>query len=205
MPLTAAGNPPKIVSPVSKPKPNAAGLSKPSGKKAENPKSPSPPPTRAPDVEMPDIAAGEETEDSDTVVVARALGRGKGKEPAAAEPDGSVSPPPRPSGKGSVKMVIGDKKSSASASASPPLPPPPLGITRLEDETLEREAAKPAPVKKTIGRIGKIGGKKVIKKVDNGDAEMKDVLNSELPTPSSSTSVRIVALSPPMESTNPLT
>lgn len=137
---------------------------------------------------MPDIAAataaGEETEDSDTVVVPRMPGRSKGKNPAA-QLGGDISPPLKPPGKGNLKMVIGDKK--LSASASPPLPPD----NDPEDETPVKEVAK--PVKKTIGRIGKIGGKKVVKREDNNDAEMEDVVGkSKLPTPSSSNLVCIM-------------
>lgn len=182
----------RTVSPPPKPKSVVAGLGKPGGKKASHPKSPSPPPTRIPDVEMRDIAAaaGEETEDSDTVVVPRMPGKGKGKELVTAQLDGTISPPP---GKGSVKVAIKDKISSTSA-----LPPPP-GETESEDEPPKKEAVKPvpAPVKKTIGRIGKIGGKKAAKKEVDDDAEMKDIVGkSGLPS-SSSTSVR--TLLPPTD------
>lgn len=180
------------VSPPSKPKSVVAGLGKPGGKKANHPKSPSPP-TRIPDVEMPDITAavavGEETEDSDTVMV-RMPWKGKGKEPITTQLDGAISPP---LGKESMKVVIGDKISPTFS--SPPPPPPPPGDTESEDEPPKKEAVKPvpAPVKKTIGRIGKIGGKKAAKKEADDDAEMKDIVGKpELP--SSSTSVRTLLL-----------
>lgn len=190
MPKAAVGRPlSKTVSPPSKPKSVNTVPTKPVGKKDDSPEFPeslSPlPPTRTPDVEMSDIAvAGEETEDSDTVVVPRMPRRSKGKEPATVQLDRDISPPPKPLGKESVKMVIGDKKSSAS--------PPPCDS---EDKAPVKEAAKltPVPIKKAIGRIGKIGGKKVAKRADDDDAEMKDTVGKpKLPTSSSSNSVRIV-------------
>lgn len=135
---------------------------------------------------MPDTTVGEETEDSDTVMI-RMPGKGKGKEPLATQLDGTISPP---LGKESTKVVIGDKISSTFAS-----PPPPPVDTESEDEPPKKEAVKPlpAPVKKTIGRIGKIGGKKAAKKEADDDAEMKDTVGMpELP--SSSTSVRTLPL-----------
>lgn len=175
----------RTVSPPPKPKPVVAGLGKPGGKKADHPKSLSPP-TRIPDVEMPDTVVGEETEDSDTVMI-RMPGKGKGKELVAIQLDGTISPP---LGKESTKVVIGDKISSTFAS-----PPPPPVDTESEDEPPKKEAVKsvPAPVKKTIGRIGKIGGKKAAKKEADDDAEMKDTA-SKPELPSSSTSVRTLLL-----------
>lgn len=180
MPNAAVGRPTSSLP--SKPKSVDAVPTKPVDKKNDSPKIPrslSPlPPTRPPDVEMSDIAAvaGDETEDSDTVVVPRMSRRSKGKEPAAAQLSRDISPPPKLLGKESVKMVTGDKKSSASASASPPPPPPPPCDS--EDEAPVKEAAKlsPAPIKKAIGRIGKIGGKKVVKREDDDDAKMEDAV-----------------------------
>lgn len=184
MPNAAVGRP--SLSPPSKPKSVNAVPTKPVDKRDDSPKIPgSLSPTRTPDVEMSDIAAvaGEETEDSDTVVVPRMPRRNKGKEPAAAQLDRDISPPPKPPGKERVKMVIGDKKSSASASPSPPPPP-----RDSEDEAPVKEVAKlsPAPIKKAIGRIGKIGGKKVVKREDDDDAKMEDAVGKpKLPTSSS--------------------
>lgn len=186
MPNAAVGRPTSSLP--SKPKSADAVPTKPVGKKDDSPKIPgslSPlPRTRPPDVEMSDIAAvaGEETEDSDTVVVPRMPRRSKGKEPAAAQLSRDISPPPKLVSKESAKMVIGDKKSSASVPPPPPPPPPPCDS---EDEAPVREAAKlsPAPTKKAIGRIGKIGGKKVVKREDDDDAKMEDAVGKpKLPT-----------------------
>ncbi|KAL0635771.1 hypothetical protein Q9L58_005304 [Maublancomyces gigas] len=199
VPNAAVGRPTSSLPP--KPKSVDAVPTKPVSKKDDSPKIPgslSPlPPTRPPDVEMSDIAAvaGEETEDSDTVVVPRMPRRSKGKEPAAAQLSRDISPPPKLLGKESVKTVIGDKKSSASASASPPPPPP----CDSKDEAPVKEAAKlsPAPIKKAIGRIGKIGGKKVVKREDDDDAKMEDAVGKpKLPT-SPSNSARIISPQPP--------
>lgn len=177
MPSTGAGiTASKTVSPPPKSKSVVAGLRKPGSKKTKSP-------TQIPDLEMPDIAAtaGEETEDSDTVVVPR-IPRARGK-PAVARSNGTISPPPGGEG---AKVVIRDEITSAS-----PPPPLPSRDTNSEDEPPKKEVAKPlpAPVKK-ISRIGKIGGKKAAKKEHDDDAEMNDIVSKpELSTPSSSTSV----------------
>lgn len=179
MPGTGAGKTThKTISPPPKSKSVVAGLRKPGSKKTKSPS----PPTQIPDLEMPDIAAtaGEETEDSDTVVVPR-ISRGGRSKPAVSRSDGTISPPPVGEG---AKVVIRDKITST--------PPPPSRDPNLEDESPKKEVAKSAPIKK-IGRIGKIGGKKAAKKEHDDDAEMNDVVGKpELSAPSSSASVRTV-------------
>lgn len=126
------------------------------------------------------VGAGEETEDSDTVVIPRTLDKGKGKEPVARftlHPSAIPSPPKHKEG---VKMVIGDKKNP---SISPERPP-------VENNNSEGEA-KPLPVKKIIGKIGKISGKKATKNENGGDAEMKDPANTE---PSGSSTPLVIDL-----------
>lgn len=91
-------------------------------------------------------------------------------------------------------MVIGGKK-KPSTSASPA---PPLAVENTDsgEEVEKKEMAKPAPIKKVIGRIGKIGGKKIVKDKDDNDAEIDDtIVRSESPGPSSSTSVIILTCS----------
>lgn len=138
---------------------------------------------------MPDIAAGEETEDSDTVVVPRVARRGRGNTPAAeSDPPAEALSPKKTS---AVKMVIGGK---AKPSVSPVPQAPAENTDSGEDPPPKKKVVK--PVKKVIGRIGKIGGKKAVKQEDDGDdADMEDIgekaIKAESSGPSSLVSILI--------------